>query len=506
MELRIIIGGNEFWYGMAANHGIQFPLNRGSQYDLDLRINPTGNQVAPLLLSSDGRYVWSEEGFVLHVTDGTMRITEAADDLRLHEGYGTLRKAFQAAAAAHFPADGRLPPRNFFTKPQYNTWAELIYDQNQKDILKYAHGILDHGLPPGILMIDDNWNRDYGNWEFDRAVFPDPKGMVDELHGMGFEVMLWSCPFISPDCANFRELEAAGSLVRNKDGSVAIKRWWNGYSAVLDMSNPKDVAWYNRQCRRLMDTYGIDGFKFDAGDANFYRSDDVTHAPVTPNGQSELWAKLGCDYPYNEYRACFKAAGLPLVQRLCDKAHRWVNGVDLLVPSALAQGILGYAFSCPDMIGGGSFVDFLPGAPSLDGELFVRYAQCAALMPMMQFSAAPWRVLDAEKAALCVEAAKLHIRFADLIYTYAEKAAKANEPIIRYMEYQFPHEGLAACKDQFMLGDNILVAPVWHSGERERAVMLPKGQWKYADGKVHQGGQTVTVPAPLSVLPWFERV
>ena len=55
-----------------------------------------------------------------------------------------------------------MPPELFFSVPQYNTWIELTYNQNQKDILRYARAIVDNGMPPGIIMIDDNWQEDYG--------------------------------------------------------------------------------------------------------------------------------------------------------------------------------------------------------------------------------------------------------------------------------------------------------------------------------------------------------
>jgi alpha-glucosidase (family GH31 glycosyl hydrolase) len=176
-----------------------------------------------------------------------------------------------------------------------------------------------------------------------------------------------------------------------------------------------------------------------------------------------------------------------------------------LVPDALAQGLLGFAFGCPDMIGGGSFVDFLPGAPSLDQDLFVRYAQTAALMPMMQYSAAPWRVLDADHARLCREAGDVHLHYADMIIALAKEAAVTGEPIIRYMEYVFPHEGFADVTDQFMIGDTVLCAPVTEQGAITRTVVLPRGSWRYCDGTVYEGGCTLTVPAPINVLPVFEK-
>ncbi|MCG8514154.1 MAG: hypothetical protein MI740_08435, partial [Halanaerobiales bacterium] len=99
----------------------------------------------------------------------------------------------------------------------YNTWIELMYDQNQEDILKYAHDIIDNGFPPGVLMIDDNWQEDYGKWDFYPSRFSNPKAMMDELHNLGFKVMMWVCPFVSPDCDVYRDLASKGAFLINAD-------------------------------------------------------------------------------------------------------------------------------------------------------------------------------------------------------------------------------------------------------------------------------------------------
>lgn len=137
------------------------------------------------------------------------------------------------------------------------------------------------------------------------------------------------------------------------------------------------------------------------------------------------------------------------------------------------------------MIGGGEYANFTANSDKLDDELFVRYAQCAALMPMMQFSAAPWRVLPPKAAELCVQAAKLHEQYTEDILALAKHAAQTGEPIVRYMEYCFPHQGMETVQDQFMLGDSLLVAPVLTKGDRTRNVVLPTGRWKYVDGTVY---------------------
>ena len=498
---------NEVWYGLTSDDGVRMPLDEKSSFSMNLQPGRTGNQYSPLFVSSKGRYIWGDDGFNITVENGVIDVESKLSPVVLSDGHENLRGAFLAASKAHFPADGVLPPEEFFSKPQYNTWIELIYNQNQHDITEYCRHIVDNNLPKGIIMIDDLWSNYYGRWDFDRKKFPDPKGMMDTLHGWGFRVMVWICPFISLDSLEYRTLRDKGGLVRAADGSVRPVHWWNGISAVLDLSNPIDSEWFKEQCDFLTDTYGVDGFKFDAGDTQFYLESDKTYGNVTPDEQCELWAKIGLHYPYNEYRACFKCAGKPLVQRLRDKNHSWTgHGVNELVPNMLAQGILGYAFGCPDMVGGGAYTDFLPGSGKFDPELFVRYCGAAVLMPMIQFSAAPWRVLDAERYAMILKLMKLREEFLPTIMELVRGAAKTCEPAVRYMEYVFPGEGLERVNDQFMLGNDILVAPVVTKGATGRDVVLPSGRWKnHLTGEVVDGGRTVKVSAALDEVPVFVK-
>ena len=155
--------------------------------------------------------------------------------------------------------------------------------------------------------------------------------------------------------------------------------------------------------------------------------------------------------------------GQPLVQRLGDKSHSWED-LNSLIPQMLLEGIMGYPFSCPDMIGGGWFLDFVKNK-NIDQELVVRSTQIHALMPMMQFSMAPWRILDRKHFLAVLDAIQLRNKFKDLILDLARNAAVSGEPIVRSMEYVFPFNGFANINDQFMLGDDILIAPHLKKGE-----------------------------------------
>jgi alpha-glucosidase (family GH31 glycosyl hydrolase) len=505
--MKINLLEDEYWWGGANDDGPVMPFHSNCHYTRELDPNNSYNQAAPLLLSSKGRYIWCESGFGFSFAGDDLILTGTKEKPQLFDGFDNLRGAYLAASQKFFATSKKSPPKNLFDGIQYNSWIELTYNQNQTDILNYARKIKETGMPcSGVFMIDCGWNDYYGKFEFSTLKFSDPKSMVDELHSLGFKVMLWNCPFLSADTSEFRYTRDRGYLVTDKNGNPSIKQWWDGHSAVLDFTNPDAVNWYKEQNQKLMDKYGIDGFKLDAGDAHFYSDDDITYLPTDSNGQSEAWAMFGLCYDYNEYRTSWKCGGQALVQRLRDKDHTWDNnGVCSLVPSQIAQGIIGISYTCPDMIGGGQFDDFWKKADFLDQELFVRYAQCAALMPMMQFSAAPWRVLDEKHFNLCKEAAWLHMEYAPIILDLVEHAQNTGEPIIRYMEYVFPDQGLETITDQFMLGDNILVAPVMSKGKTEREVAFPAGRWEDTDGNVLEGGKTLFIDAPLEKLPIFKK-
>lgn len=512
-SLDIEVQKGENWWGGAVTDGYQMPYTNGFSYDM--YADNKGNQAQPLLLSNIGNVIWSEEPYKLTIEESKISIQPRGEVKNVKAG-NTLREAYLYASKNYFAANGELPDELLFTAPQYNTWIELMYDQNQKDILSYAHAIVANGLPPGVLMIDDNWQQDYGNWNFRPDRFPDPKAMIEELHGMGFKVMLWVCPFVSPDSETYRKLAKKNMFLKNPDdmslsttpwikgGQPAMIYWWNGVSAVLDLSNPASGTWFREELNKLVDTYHVDGFKLDAGDSYFYPEDLVSFKEGTsPNEQSALFGKIGLDFPLNEYRAMWKMAGLPLVQRLADKQHSWED-LNTLIPNIIAQGLMGYAFTCPDMIGGGEFQSFL-NTETIDQNLIVRSAQVHALMPMMQFSVAPWRILDEEHMAAIKKAVQLRGEFVPVILDLAKQAAQTGEPIIRNMEYEFPKQGFELIRDQFMLGNTILVAPVL-TEKGKRSVVLPKGKWKNLDGKTIRGNREIELEVKLDELPYFVKM
>ena len=92
----------ERWWGLAAAHGTRFPLTEQSEYSYYPTKQFTGNQESPLMVSSMGRYLWSEQPYDVEISGGVITVTNAQEDFALYEGYETLRGAFCAAVKAHF--------------------------------------------------------------------------------------------------------------------------------------------------------------------------------------------------------------------------------------------------------------------------------------------------------------------------------------------------------------------------------------------------------------------
>lgn len=505
---------DEKWWGLCNDFGRQMPFTEKSDFFCDLRTSNYSHQSMSLLVSDKGRVLWCPTPVAATIGSGIVKLVSDKGEIVLREGAGrTLAEAYQYASKTWFPPTGEEPELLYFAAPQYNTWIEFTYHQNEKGILSYAQSMLDHGLPPGVFMIDDTWQFDYGTWEFDPRRFSDPKGMVAKLHKMGFKVLLWMCPFVSMDSPAFRLLEFGrspdmcrtlprGGFVTGLDSDDAAPvKWWNGLAALLDLSHPNGREWFVGQLDGLIRDYGIDGFKFDGGNVSDYAGTRCHDKSLSLTDQSALYANLALKYKGSEYRNAFGFGGKPVIMRLHDKDHAW-SAVERLIPDMLAAGLIGIPFICPDMIGGGEWTSFLPGKP-FDQELFIRSAQVHALCPMMQISASPWSRLDAEHQKLFLDAVALRQSHVSEFVELARRAARDGEPILRNLEYNYPNRGYGEIRDEFMMGTNLLVAPVTKKGQKSRRVVLPPGTWKSDDGRVFLGPSAVEVVTPLSRVPHF---
>jgi alpha-glucosidase len=199
-----MLPGEHWWAGVISQAHLM-PFTAESTYRFDFDADTAGNQAQPLLISDKGRFLWCDEPFAFQIAKGEINAQETAPIVTGTAG-ASLHEASLSVSRRFFPASGKTPHPDLFLHPQYNTWIELTYNQNQKDVLAYAHAIGANGFPKGVLMIDEGWFSHYGNLDFNRARFPDAKAMIAELHSLGFPIMLWVCPYITPDGQFFTEL------------------------------------------------------------------------------------------------------------------------------------------------------------------------------------------------------------------------------------------------------------------------------------------------------------
>jgi myogenesis-regulating glycosidase len=409
------------------------------------------------------------------------------------------------------PSGRPMPPLRMMRDPIWTTWARFKDAVTQSDVLAFAEDIVARDLPRSVMEIDDRWSVKYGDLEFDKLKFPDPASMVTRLHELGFLVTLWVIPFANTDSHAVCEHETRGFFVKDTTGQVGEFNWWQPTRvAALDVTDDAACAWFVSRLHRLQSLYGLDGFKFDAGEPCFLppgaaASGGTATSMQCPSDYSRAWiqkvagkfdvAEVRCGVPGTENCAP--------VLRLFDRFSTWTvdNGLASVIPALLTASVLGYGLGClPDMIGGNSYGDELP-----DAELMIRWAQATSAMPAMQFSIAPWdHGSDCEK--LCTKALTWRAAtfWPAIAKTFSDAAARF-APVARPMWWaaRMSPDALSVA-DQFMVGDDLVVAPIVVEGARSRRVFLPDGNW--ARVKLEDGTAADPCAAPISGPCWLDSV
>ncbi len=486
----------EYWYGGYVDQGSAMPFSRFGIKRIDLTKSYSNSHSNTLLVSSFGRYIYSKDGFKISKI-GPILTIRANSEIRLESGYNDLKGAY-LDYISRFATKSPVHPEFFqLEKPQYSTWMALGKSVDSKSLLSYAENILKSGFGAGELIIDDGWQQEYGDWTFDKEKFPSPKDTISDLKKLGFKVLLWVVPFVSKDAKSFSYLADHNALIKNRRREIAYRSWWNGSSALLDMSSADATDWLKTQLDLLKNEYGIDGFKFDGGDSSYYKDSDITAIPyATCDRQTQLYVDFSKNYNINEYRVSTRNGGAGIIARLSDKSHIWGTrfGLHSLVPEALALGIIGLPYVCPDMVGGGQILN-KKDLEFLDKQLLLRWLETSILMPVCQFSVPIWDDADKEFVEQLKTIFSIRREYIDIIKDLYEDSLSSCQPIIRYMEYEYPHQGLGKVNDQFLLGSDLIIAPVLQKNRGYRVVYLPKDSvWKsLISGIEYAGGKPVEI-------------
>ena len=408
-------------------------------------------------------------------------------------------------------------------EPPWPEWAFHHWvwedESTQDSALTLVRDYLDRDIPVGAIIIDSPWATGYNTFQWDPERFPDPQGMIDELHGLGVRVFLWIVPAINVEevelwaYADERQWfmqDAAGS------GSEIIS-WWKGEGSLLDYFNPEAVDWWHGMMDPVL-AMGIDGWKCDGLDFS------ALLAPYSP-GAGRSVDRLEYSHAYyqdfHDYTRAALGEDRIITARPVDNYGFGIGGDDVAFApreinwagwvgdqdpdfSGLRAALDNYYYSADygyvafgSDIGGYRSDDSALGR---DRESFLRWAQLGALSPVMENGGSgehrPW-AFDTVAEAIYRDFVRLH--YALLPYLMAEggRAFAEGRSLLDFQD----DEGYA-----YLLGPDVFVAPVLEAGG-EVAITFPEGDWSYLFDRDRggSGGEEAVWTVPIDEYPVFLR-
>ncbi len=371
------------------------------------------------------------------------------------------------------------------------------------------------------------------------GAWPDPKAMIDELHARGIKVILWQIPLQRTDLdvgegweldvtgqarADAQVMAERGLAVREADGTPYRNRgWWFPDALMPDLTDPTARAWWTDKRRYLVREYDIDGFKTDGGehawghDLRFAagRGDEANN--LFPVAYARAFGDLLRDQgkaPVTFSRAGFTGTQAHGIVWAGDEDSTWEA-----FRSSITAGVT--ASACGIVYWGWDIAGF--SGPVPDAELYLRATAASAFMPIMQYHSefnhhqrplrdrTPWNIAQQTGDATVVDEfrrwVQLRERLVPYLVTQTRLSLRESLPLMRALFFDWPDDQeVWEYPLQFLLGNDLLVAPVTEEGATSWDVYLPAGDWVDAwTGEMIRGGTVVSRPAPVSIIPVYCR-
>jgi len=491
----------------------------------------------PFYISSLGYgFLWHNPALG-HVHFGTNRTVWHAESTKMLDYWITAGDTPAEISLAYARATGFAP-----IMPEYGLgfWQCKLRYWNQEQLLNVAREYKRRNLPIDVIVCDFfHWPK-LGDFRFDPEFFPDPEGMVRELKEMGIELMVSVWPLISLTSENYREMLQKGYLVRAEYG-VQISKQFVEDSINYDATNPSANGYVWNKCKKNYYDKGIRLFWLDEAEPNYSTADFKNYRFMMGSHQQvgniypQLYAKAfydgltdaGEDKPLSLVRCAW--AGSQKYGALVwsgDIMSTWED-FRKQICAGISMGVSGIPWWTTDI---GGFHNGNPDDPAFR-ELLIRWFEWGAYCPVMRLHGDR---KPAERIYKKDGSAHLSSGSCNEVYSFGEEAyailkkymrrreemrpylrkvmLEAHEkglPVMRAMFYEFPEDkALIDLKDQYMLGSDYLVAPVLQPGAAERSVVFPEGfMWQDEEtGEIYEGGQTLSVPAPLDRIPVFRKI
>ena len=402
-----------------------------------------------------------------------------------------------------------LPPRWSF-----GLWLSTSFttDYDEQTVSGLVDGMAERELPLSVLHYDCYWMRPlhWCDFEWDRDAFPDPDGMLARMGDRGLHRSVWINPYIGQRSPLFAEAAGAGYLVRRADGSVWQWDMWVAGMGLVDFTNPDARAWYAGKVRALLRT-GVDTVKTDFGER--IPTDVVWHDGSDPSLMHNYYAYL---YNRTVFEAVQEVRGEHQAVVFARSASvgsqqfpvHWGGDCESTyaamaesLRAGLSLGLSGFGFWSHD-IGG------FEGTPS--PMLFKRWVAFGLLSSHSRLHGSgsyrvPW-LFDDEAVDVTRRFTRLKNSLMPYLRSCAVAAHEHGLPVMRAMVLEFPADPACAAVDQqYMLGPDLLVAPVFRDDGRVD-VYVPDGTWTdYLDGTSLTGPRWVRQHRPAGSLPVLVR-
>ncbi len=384
---------------------------------------------------------------------------------------------------------------------------------DEETVTGFIQGMADRQIPLHTFHFDCFWMKGYEwcSFEWDPDTFPDPEGMLKRYKARGLHICVWINSYIGQKSALFDEGMEKGYFVKNLDGSVWQCDRWQAGMALVDFTNPDACRWYQEKLERLMDM-GVDCFKTDFGE----------RIPVTGvkyyDGSDTVKMHNYYTYLYNKTvfelleRKLGKDKALVFARSTAAGGQKfpvhWGGDCTATYPSmaeelrgGLSLSVCGYGFWSHDI---GGFEQ------TASADVYKRWCAFGLLSSHSRLHGStsyrvPW-LFDEEACHVLRKFVRLKCSLMPYLYGQAVKAHKEGIPMMRPMFLEFPEDLTCETLDrQYMLGDSLLVAPVFkESGEV--SYYLPEGVWTdYLTGEIQEGGRWYTRVCDYFHLPLLVR-
>lgn len=380
----------------------------------------------------------------------------------------------------------------------FGLWLSTSFttDYDEHTVMKFVDGMRERNIPLSVFHFDCCWMKPF-HWSdfiWDEDIFPDPVGMLKRMHEKGLKICVWINSYIAQASALFEEGMENGYFVKRRDGSVWQWDMWQPGMALVDFTNPEAKKWFKDKLKNLIDM-GVDCFKTDFGER--IPTEDV----VWFDGSDPL--KMHNFYTYLYNQAVYEVLA----------ENKGEDEAVLFARSATAGGQ-----KYPVHWGGDCWSTYESMAESLRGglsltssgfgywshdiggfedastpDVYKRWAAFGLLSSHSRLHGStsyrvPW-VYDEEAVDVVRRFSQLKCHLIPYLYSQGIKTHQTGVPMMRSMVMEFQDDPSTAYLDrQYMLGDSLLVAPVFDEKGRI-SYYLPHGKWTNAfTGEVVEGG------------------